>query len=272
LWLSAAAARSEAQTVPPRVVQQALDAVYAYTDDRGQLIYVNRLDDVPVRLRAYARRVDQPDAPADGDSVAALLAWLKAPTPGASGALYRYKSRAGHLVFTNLVDEVPPDQRAAAQLDLSHVSLNSTLGAELERRLKTRFEALRESAVCRGARADELAPIWQRAWTEHRAASTFAAVLLVFLLITPTMTRRVGGAAWARALSLAIPVLGLAAIISFVLVQAGRSSTQLIPKGCDAAAWASAGHADQPLVQQLKLVSALEAETKAIEQIHAESQ
>jgi hypothetical protein len=270
VWVSAAA-HSEAQSAGPRVARPALDAVYAYTDERGQLIYVNRLDDVPAPLRAYARRVDQPDGPADGDSVAALLTWLKAPEPGARGALYRYKSRAGRLVFTNLVDEVPPDQRAAAPLDLSRVPLNSSIGAELERRLKARFDALRESTLCRAAPGAELAPLWRRAWTEHRAASTFAAALLAFLLLTPSMTRRFGGAAWARALSLAIPVLGLGAIISFLLVQAARSSTPA-PAACDEAAWASAGHAEQPLVQRLKLVSALEAETKAIEQVHAESQ
>jgi hypothetical protein len=265
-------ARVEAQPARPGVQHQADDAIYAYTDERGRLVYVNRLDDVPIRLRAYARRVDQPDAPDDGASVAALLGWLKPREPSATHGLYRYKSRKGRVVFTNLLEQVPPEQRPNASLDLAHVSLNSQLGAELDQRLKSRFDALRESSVCKGSRADAQEPWWKRAATEHRSALTFAAALLVFVLLTPTMTRRFGGAAWARALSLAIPVLGLGGIISFMVVQAGHSAPKLVPESCDEAAWASAGKGDQPIVQRLKLVSALDKEIKVLEQVHAESE
>jgi hypothetical protein len=268
----ALAASAHAQPARHRVLHQADDAVYAYTDDRGRLVYANRLDDVPLQLRAYARRVDQPAAPEDSASMAALLGFLQPRESSATHGLYRYKSRAGRAVFTNLLDQVPPDQRPGAAVDLAHVSLNSELGAELDQRLKSRFEALRESSVCRGARSEAQEPWWKRAATEHRSALTFAAALLVFLLLTPTMSRRFGGAAWARALSLAIPVLGLGGIISFMIVQAGHSATKFAPESCDEAAWASAGKGDQPIVQRLKLVSALDNQIKVLEQVHAESE
>src|SRR5438105_2713674 len=67
---------------------QAKDDVYAYTDDRGRLVYVNRLDDVPERLRPYARRVEQPGE-REGSDLAALVASVESPDPSAH-RLYWY--------------------------------------------------------------------------------------------------------------------------------------------------------------------------------------
>jgi hypothetical protein len=280
--------RVEAQPTREQSLHRAADVVYSYTDDRGRLVYVNRLDDVPLRLRPYAARVDQPDAgaaTADGTGtsqpLAALLAWVAAPedtdkarATAKPAGFYRYKGRGGRWVFTNTRESVPLEQRAAAAFDPSQVSLNSQLGNALDQQLKARFDTLRESPVCRRALQDDAEPWWRRVWREHPGSVACAAALLVFFLITPAMARSVGGATWARTLSVAIPVLGCAGIVSYLLMQSGRSwmTEREHAKPCKPAAWAEASQSSQPLVQHAKLVNALKEETRLLEQIHAESE
>lgn len=254
----------------------AQDAIYAYTDDEGRLVYANRLQDVPGPLRAYARRVDRnPTSSTATDPTASLLEWT--PTPllnrPTEPALYRYRARNGRITYTNLADSVPVTQRAAAKLDLDSVSLNSKLGADLDRQLKAQYDKLRESSFCRSIEAAANEPFWLRAWQEHAPLVVCGGAILVFLVITPWMVRRVGGAPWARALSLAIPVLGFVGLMTFVLMKSGRSLSQLRDRAapCDPASWASAARSDKGLVEHLHLLDALKTETKALEQIHAES-
>jgi hypothetical protein len=251
------------------------DGIYAYTDDEGRLVYVNRLQDVPVALRAHARRVDQ-DAKLspNSDPNAPLLDWVATPAQNSEPALYKYRARSGRTTYTNLVENVPVAQRAAAKVDLSRVSLNTKLGADLDQQLKLQYDKLRESAFCRSIETAIQEPFWRRAWGEHAPLVVCGGAILVFLLITPWMVRRVGGAPWARALSLAIPVLGFAGLMAFVLMKSGRSLSQLRERAapCDPASWeASTARSDQGLVEHMQLLNALKTETKALEQIHAES-
>jgi hypothetical protein len=259
----------------------AVDAIYAYTDDRGRLIYANRLQDVPLQLRASAKRVDQ-DAPSaseasgEGDLITPLLDWMGKPLRARSPEpqLYQYRGRNGRITYTNIADSVPLAQRSAAKLDLKHVPLNSELGMALDQQLKAQYDRLRESSFCKAVESAVNEPFWRRVWREQGPLVACGAAILVFLLITPWMVRKVGGAPWARALSMAIPVLGFAGVMGFILVKSGNSLSQLRDKAapCDPTSWVAAGQGETALVQRLNLVRALKTETDTLEQIHAESQ
>jgi hypothetical protein len=259
------------------------EAIYAYTDDRGRLIYAHRLSDVPEALRPFARRMDQQNVPKASESPLQALLRLfgdePAPTSAAAAAsgpasMYRYRTREGRVVFTNLAASVPTDQLHTAALDLRHVSINSQLGAELDQELKTQYDLLQAAPFCRGVRAALSEPFWQRIWTEHQPLVVCALAILAFLAITPWVVRRVGGAPWARALSLAIPVLGFVGVSTMLLMKTGRTLSDLHGRAepCQADAWTRASQSQQPLVQHQQLVQALQAETATLEQIHAESQ
>jgi hypothetical protein len=181
--------------------------------------------------------------------------------------MYRYRTREGRIVFTNLAASVPTDQLHSAALDLRHVSINSQLGAELDQELKTQYDLLQAAPFCRGVRAALSEPFWQRIWTEHQPLVVCGLAILAFLVITPWMVRRVGGAPWARA------ILGFVGVSTMLLMKTGRSLSDLHGRAepCQADAWSRASQSPQPLVQHHQLVKALQAETAALEQIHAES-
>jgi hypothetical protein len=266
---------SSARAEPVRSLRAVNDAIYAYTDDDGRLVYVNRLQDVPVLLRRYARRVDR-DAQAgvDADSSAPLLDWVATPARASEPVLYKYRGRNGRTTYTNLAESVPVAQRATAKLDLRQVSLNTKVGTELDQQLKAQYDKLRESSFCRAIEVAANEPFWRRAWDDHAPLVVCGGAILVFLLITPWMVRKVGGAPWARALSLAIPVLGFAGLMAFVLMKSGRSLSQLRERAspCAPGSWAaSATRSDKGLVEHMQLLNALKTETAALEKIHAES-
>jgi len=155
LWLGAPLRLSAAPpglgAAPPE------DAIYAYTDERGRLVHVQRLSDVPQALRGSAQRVDEtdPGAPAavGGEAgLGGLLDWLGEKSgvvpPRAEPMVYRYVAPGGRTVFTNLAASVPSDQRAFARVDLRHVPLNSLLAQDLDRDLDRRYQQLKASRTC----------------------------------------------------------------------------------------------------------------------------
>jgi hypothetical protein len=249
------------------------DAIYAYTDDRGRLVYAQRLQNVPMHLRRSARRVDSPSTPLSVPGQAdQLIDWLSGVSSGTAGsqepALYRYRGARGQQVYTNLEASVPATQRAQARVDLSHVPLNSELGTALNQKLEERFEALSRAAACNDLRSEAELSWWQRAWRDHRVPVICALILLVILMCTPWMHRRGWGGPWARVLWTALPFLGFVALSATVLMKASSSLSALAPRveRCDPAAFKAAPN----LRQRFSLVSALEAEQAALARIERE--
>ncbi|HET8934190.1 MAG TPA: hypothetical protein VFN67_12145 [Polyangiales bacterium] len=248
------------------------DAIYAYTDDRGRLVHVQRLQDVPMHLRRSARRVDVPDvAPEKSGKTDQLIEWLSGglqPTQQEQPALYRYRGPRGRFVYTNLAASVPPDQRAQAHVDLSDVPLNSELGTALNQKLQERFDALRSGEACQQARAEAELPWWQRTWRDQRVAVCCGGVMLLLLLLTPFMHARGWGGAWARVLWTAGPMLGVVAVSASMLMKASGSLGALTAHAqhCEPGAF----HAASGLKQRFNLVSALETEQQALAQIEQE--
>lgn len=246
------------------------DAIYAYTDDRGRLVHAQRLQDVPMHLRRSARRVDAPLPVAS--KADQLIDWLSGVSSGAGAGqepvLYRYRGARGQPVYTNLEASVPPEQRAQARVELSHVPLNSELGTALNQKLQERFDALRTAQACSELRSEAELAWWQRAWRDHRVVVVCALALLALLLCSPWMLRRGWGGQWARVLWTGIPLLGFVALSATMLMKANGSLRALTPRAqrCDPAAFAAA----PGLAQRFSLVSALEAEQAALAQIERE--
>lgn len=251
------------------------DAVYAYTDDRGQLVHVQRLQDIPLSLRSAARRVDLAEErqPSGGLTQAdKLVDWLTGNDLGHAAkepVLYRYRGASGRPVFTNLISSVPRDQRDRARIDLRHVSLNSELGSALNDELEARFDAARASEACTELRSEAELPWWQRAFRDQRPLVVCGGVLLLLVLCTPWMHKRGWGAPWARVLGTATPLLGFVGVSAYLLMQTQAQLRSFAPRAerCEPGAWAAA----PDLPKRFALVSALEAEQQALARIERES-
>jgi hypothetical protein len=251
------------------------DAVYAYTDDRGQLVYVQRLEDIPLGLRDVARRVDVEAPPDSGlrrawEKVSQTLTGTPLGTATPPPVMFRYRGPNGRDVYTNLAASVPPGQREQALIDLRQVSLNSALGAELDQQLKQRFESLRSSSTCDQLREQaQTRGFWQELWSRPRPLVACGAVLLLLVLVAPWMASRGWGAQWARVLGTAIPLLGFVGLSAYLIMQAQGRLQTLAPRAerCEAGAWERA----PDLPKRFALVSALEAEQAALARIEQES-
>lgn len=259
------------------------DAVYAYTDDQGRLVHVQRLADVPPWLRAHARRVDtdaaSPSAPgsaADGD-MSALFESLGRASGRQRDAeqppvLYRYRNVQGRIVYTNMSASVPLAQRANARLDLSRISLNSPLGAELDRRLDAEHARLAEQPRCRQLRSAAATTLLERLWKDHKPLLVFGLAILGFVLVTPWMLRRVGGREWARTLSMAIPALAAAGVFTYAVLESSRTlgSIKALAAPCEDAGWSALAHQEHGLIKRFQLLQGMHAQASALEQIAQE--
>lgn len=240
------------------------DPVYGYTDDHGRLVYVRDLADVPPRLRKYARRADVADEPSLVDLV------------GARGSgppvLYRYKTPDGRTKFTNLAESVPSTQRAAAKLDLRHVSLNSELGRDLNRQLDAEHERLVQEPHCQQLRAAASKPFWRVAWDEHGPLIVSGAAIALLVFATPFMLRRVGGREWARTLSMAISVLAIAGSVAYATMRTNRAMSQLKAAAapCEGDTWNALASQDQGLVKKLQLLQSMRIQQQGLEEIARE--
>lgn len=256
------------------VAQPVADAIYAYTDEDGRLVHVQRFTDIPEKLREHARRVDrdEPGPGASSDPSDALLDWAEralGSQPDKPSALYQYRGPTGRIVYTNIAESVPKPQRAGARVDLDAISLNSALAGDLDRELAKRHRALQTAAVCQQLRAAEAEPWWARAWREHQPLVVCGGALLALILLTPIMFSKGWGSAWARVLTTALPVLGFVGVSTFLLMQSERASSALHTRAgrCETNALQNAGG----VRQRVALVAALQKEQDVLAQIHAES-
>lgn len=274
LALALATLRAPRVQAQPPSAEHEQGAVYAYTDDRGALVHVQRLQDVPLNLRHAVRRVDldSPDAqPSAGPH--SVMEWLTAAASGSPAqhpepVMYKYRGARGQVVYTNLSSSVPPDQRERARIDLRAVPLNSELGASINRELEQRFDALRGSDACSQLRAAADESVWERAWRDQRVLVVCGGAMLLLLLASPWMHSRGWGAQWARVLFTAMPMLGLVAISGTLLMKANAMRSTLLPRAdrCEPQAFQSA----KGLPQRFGLVSALESEQQALAEIERE--
>jgi hypothetical protein len=147
----------------------------------------------------------------------------RSANPGAGDSVYRYKGASGRTVYTNLHEQVPLEQRGRARVELERVSLNTELGNEITRRRQAEHAALIQTPYCARLRQVAEASFVTRLWADFAPLLLAALVLLLLLAISPVALRRLGAAAWSRALSMAIPAVFAVGLLVFSMDQTHKS-------------------------------------------------
>lgn len=136
---------------------------------------------------------------------------------------YKYVRKDGRVVYTNITEQVPVDQRERGKLDLSRIPINSELGAELDRGFAQEHAELRESTYCQRLLAAADVGLLERIWKEHAPLVVCGGVLLAFLLFTPFAVREFGAPVWAKTLMMAIPSLAIAGLVTFAMTRTNQA-------------------------------------------------
>ncbi|MBW2735588.1 MAG: hypothetical protein JRH20_24650 [Deltaproteobacteria bacterium] len=145
--------------------------------------------------------------------------------------VFRYVNAEGRPVYVNGLERVPKRYRKRAKaLDLSRVSLNRKLGNELKREVDRRMAQLLVTDECGRRRAAVGGGFWRVLWRDHSPLVVIGGAMLLLLLITPWITRRIGGPRWSRVLMMVLPILVLAGLWSTSAVQASRTLSVLEAK------------------------------------------
>lgn len=213
---------------------------FVYVDAKGREVMVEHLESVPERFRESAR----PVYGSESRSVLSLdLFELGDDADGQT--IYRYSDAQGRIVYTNVVEQVPLEQRKAGALDLSHVSLHSELGNDIARQLREEHKRLTGSQYCGDLKRAAGASFWRRMWDDYAPLIVCGALLVGFLLVTPFALRRIEAPVWARTLTMAIPMLALAGLVTFTMRTTSKIVVDLNARvrPCVMATW---GHLAEP--------------------------
>jgi hypothetical protein len=188
------------------------------------------------------------------------------PANRSAPIMYRYIDSHGRAVYTNIEEQVPLDQRVAAKIDLSHVSLNGEIAGELDHRLHEEHTALTKSPYCRELRKAAETDLLSSVWNNYPSLVMCAAALLAFILYSPIAIKRFGGQVWARTLSMAIPALTITGLISFSITETNKSISRLKQEAapCSETAFTKLSGAANPVARHAELVAQLRMQMDAI--------
>jgi len=187
--------------------------------------------------------------------------------PEAPQVIYRYKKRDGREVYTNIVDQVPEEQRATAAMDLSRVSLNSEIGRELNNKLSAEHGELAQTEYCVSLRDKAGLSFLENLWKDYAPLLVCGGLLLAFLLFTPVALTKVSAPDWARTLSMAIPSLALAGVVTFTMMKTNETivKTRALAKPCETQTFKQLGKQDNPIGKQAGLVRQLQQQIGALD-------
>jgi hypothetical protein len=195
-----------------------------------------------------------------------ICAALLGAAPGQAQDFHRYIGRDGRAVYTNIAEQVPLEQRERSKLDLSRISLNTEIGAELNHRFAEQHAELSASSYCQTLFAAAGQNPLRHAWEEFAPLIVCGGLLLAFLLFTPSALRRFGAPVWAKTLMMAIPSLAVGGLITFTMTQTNKQLSELKQrvKPCASETFDGLAHEPDPLVQRSRLVSQLQREVAAV--------
>ncbi|MDH5671808.1 MAG: hypothetical protein OEZ06_06635 [Myxococcales bacterium] len=182
------------------------------------------------------------------------------PAPPADDQqIYLYTDQNGRRVYTNVVEQVPLEQRAAARLDLDHVTLNTELGNRLDRRLQKQHAELVETDYCKDVRVAAEIPYYRQLMGRYGPLLVTGGVLLLLLLFTPAAMRRFGAPVWAKVLTTAIPMLGISGLMMFAMVTTNNRIADLKSSAtmCQGDRFAHLSGTKNPLTQHMALIHGL---------------
>lgn len=145
---------------------------------------------------------------------------------------YKYKNAQGRTVYVNDPARIPKEFRSQLKpVDLSHISLNPQLANELKAELDREVKRLKEEIAQRESspekrcseQGEEPAPSWfTLLWERYAALVLIAGLLLLLLLFTPAITRRIDPGRWTRLLMFLMPLLGTIALITYTSIRTTR--------------------------------------------------
>lgn len=180
---------------------------------------------------------------------------------------YKYVRPDGRVVYTNITEQVPLEQRERGKLDLSRISLNSELGAELDRGFAAEHAELRESTYCQALRAAAEVSLLERIWEDFAPLVVCGAVMLAFVLFTPYAMRAFGAPVWAKTLMMAIPSLAIAGLVAFTMNHTNKAIVKLKEqvKPCAAESFAELRSEPDALAKRSQMIEELRREVTTLE-------
>ena len=192
---------------------------------------------------------------------------------GASGQeIYRYVGANGRVVYTNNREQIPEAERSKAKVDLHRTSLNTEIGTELAQRLAQEHAALADSPYCQSALAAAKRGMLVEAWDDFAPLIVCGGALLLLFLFSPAALRRFGAPAWAKTLSMAIPILGIGGLLLFVMDGSSKSLRALKQQAepCMHESFTRLSGAPNAAALQSRLVGSLKQQIGALDKVRRE--
>ena len=170
-------------------------------------------------------------------AIVVTLLWAGVSQAQEAPIFYSYTGDSGRTVYVNRFSMIPPEKRSQARaIDVSEVELHEDLAGSLAEAVEDELRELKESDPCNEARVEKKAGAWPHVWRRHGPwiLASFAAIVLV--MMTPWMVARTPPGVWSRLLMIALPALGMTALLA---VSATRATSSLeavgeLVKLCDA--------------------------------------
>ena len=143
--------------------------------------------------------------------------------------IYQYRTRRGRMAYTNDRFRIPAKQRDKAKVvDLSQISLNSELAADLSRAIDVQYEAVIDSDLCRNTRDAADASWLAVTWQEHGELMFLGGVILLLFMVTPIALQHLDVQIWAKLLSLSVMACGFLGLMLFLIGEATNHKEQLV--------------------------------------------
>jgi hypothetical protein len=193
------------------------------------------------------------------------------PVPATPQQIYKYKTKDGRTVYTNILDEVPPEQRVAGKVDLSKVTLNTSVGNDIHGRLAAEHAQLSASPYCKELEKVANKSALEQLWDDHAAVIVCGGLIALLILMTPTMLRKVNPPDWARVLSKAIPALFVVGGAMYGMTTANKMATQARSKlkPCLNETYESLASSADPTADRLTLVESLKRDIEKAQSMAA---
>jgi hypothetical protein len=184
------------------------------------------------------------------------------PPPAPPQQIYKYKNKDGRTVYTNILDEVPPDQRVGGKVDLSKVVLNTSVGNDINGRLAAEHAELAQSPYCKELEKVANKSAFEQLWDDHAPLIVCGGLIALLILMTPTMMRKVNPPDWAKVLSKAIPALFVVGGAMYGMTYANKMATQARSKlkPCLNETYESLAGSADPTSERLGLVEQLKSD------------
>lgn len=187
------------------------------------------------------------------------------PAPAAPQQIYKYKGKDGRIVYTNILDEVPPDQRKGGAVDLSKVALNTAVGNDLNKRLAEEHDKLAASPYCEELKERAAKSEYEQLWDDHAVGIVCGGLIVFLILITPIMLKKVDAPQWARVLTKAIPMLLIVGGAMYGMQIANKKAMELRQqaKPCLKETFDELGASADPAAERLGLIAKLKHDIEA---------